>query len=480
MWDDDTRYAVIRGRDSRYDGYFVTAVLSTGIYCRPSCPARTPRRDRVTFYPTAAGAQQAGFRSCRRCLPDAAPGSPQWKIGEDLASRAMRLIDDGVVEREGVAGLAKHLRYTPRHLGRILADELGASPLALAVAHRLHHARALLESTDLAMVEVAYGSGFGSVRQFNDSARAAWDLTPSQVRGRRSRIAAHTGSLTRIEVRLRHREPSDIPRVIEFLRPRCIDGVEEVDSGTYARAVTLPHGRGIVRLTPAAGHVRAVLDLEDPRDTAAAVARSRRLLDLDADPVAVDALLSADATLAPVVAAAPGLRVPGAMEPFETVVRAIAGQQISVAGAIRALSAITERWGGSLHDGERVWRTFPTPRALADVDPAVGIVPRARWTTMSAIAKALSNGSLDLGPGTDRREARRVLLSTVGIGPWTAEYVAMRALGDPDAFPAGDLVLRKALSLDERQLGAASENWRPWRAYAAMHIWTAATEGRLP
>ncbi|SEJ25103.1 AlkA N-terminal domain-containing protein [Demequina mangrovi] len=490
MWDDETRYAVIRGKDARYDGQFVTAVRTTGIYCRPSCPARTPARANVDFYPSAAAAQRAGFRSCRRCFPDDSPGSPRWRVGEDVASRAMRLIDDGVVEREGVAGLAHRLGYTERHVTRVLTDELGAGPQALAIAHRLHHARTLLETTALPVADVAFAAGFGSVRQFNDAARAGWALTPSEVRGR-SRAASEGAAegWTRVRLRLRHRAPADIPRVLAWLGARAVTGMETWDGEAYARTMRLPHGGARVLVSSREGHVEAELELEDVRDLSAAVARCRRLLDLDADPVAIDEALSADPLLHAHVAAAPGLRVPGAVEPFEMVVRAIVGQQVSVAGARSTLGTLVATFGADLSvpggAPEREpavlsvpTRVFPAPEALADVDPGMGLMPRARWRAVSGAARAMLDGDLDLGPGADRAGARRALLAIPGIGPWTAEYVALRALGDPDAFPNGDLVLRKATGLDGPALERAAEAWRPWRAYAALHLWTAVSEGR--
>ncbi|WP_062515888.1 AlkA N-terminal domain-containing protein [Demequina gelatinilytica] len=493
MWDDDTRYAVIHGKDARYDGQFFTAVRTTGIYCRPSCPARTPARANVTFYPSAAAAQRAGFRACRRCFPDDAPGSPRWKVGEDIASRAMRMIDDGLVEREGVAGLARRLGYTERHVSRVLVDELGASPQALAIAHRLHHARALLEGTEMPVSEVAFAAGFGSVRQFNDAARSAWDLTPSQVRGRGAAPQAALPGEARLELRLRHRRPATTARTLAFLGARAVDGVESWDGTSYSRTLSLPHGPGRVSLAPADGYVSARLSLADVRDLGTAVARCRRLLDLDADPAAVDAALGASPLLAAHVEATPGLRVPGAVAPFEMVVRAIVGQQVSVAGARRTLGALVERWapepsvprGG--HEADPRMATvpagmgsvFPGPAELADVDPTSGLIPQARWRAISAAARAMLDGALDLGPGADRTEARRALLAIPGIGPWTAEYVALRALGDPDAFPTGDLVLQRAAGLDAAALASAAEAWRPWRAYAALHLWTAVAEGRI-
>ncbi len=475
MTDFEAQYAAIASRDSRYDGQFFTAVRSTGIYCRPSCPARTPARRNVTFYATAAAAQQAGYRSCKRCLPHATPGSPQWNIGADVASRAMRLIDDGWVEREGVEALAGRLGYSRRHLTRVLVEQLGAGPQALAIAHRLDHARALLEGTDLPMVDVAHTAGFGSVRQFNDAARAAWDVTPSHLR---SGAVTHSASRgTPLEIRLRVREPYDARRLLQFLSERAIDGVERVEPGVLTRTLRLPSGPALAMYTATEGKRGTLLTarfvLQDAGDLPAAIARSRRLFDADADPVAVEAALSADARLSSLVATAPGLRVPGAVDPFEMIVRAVVGQQISVAGARTALGRIVARHGEEVVLGDESWRVFPQPEVLADVDPQQGLMPAARWRTIGAVATAILGGELEIHAGADRAAARRALLAIPGIGPWTADYVMMRAYGDPDAIPVGDLVLRRATGLDADALDRASRAWSPWRAYAAMHLWSA-------
>ncbi|WP_062202468.1 Ada metal-binding domain-containing protein [Demequina salsinemoris] len=505
MWDDDTRYAVIRGRDARYDGQFFTAVLTTGIYCRPSCPARTPARQNVRFYRTAAAAQSAGFRSCRRCRPEAVPGSPDWDVTGDVAARAMRLIDDGVVDREGVDGLSARLGYSRRQLQRILVDELGAPPLALANAHRLHSARALLEHTDLPLTQVALTAGFGSVRQFNDAARGAWGMTPSEARGRRARStstravdaaptveasaatggsvgteASGDGGTMRLELRLATRAPFDGERVLAFLAARAIDGVETVEPGSaHVRTLTLHHGPARARLVPVEDGVRVGLDLADPRDLGAAVSRCRALLDLDADPIAVREALVRDDRLAGHLAVAPGLRVPGSVDRFEAMARAIVGQQVSVSGARRSLAAIAERWGRRISlAGGAPSLLMPTPEVLADVDPEVGLMPASRWRALSAVARAVADGHLDVSPGADRHQVRQRLLAIPGIGPWTADYVMLRGYGDPDAFPGTDLVLRKELGAAARDVTPVAERWRPWRAYAAQHLWTANAEGR--
>ncbi|WP_084072939.1 DNA-3-methyladenine glycosylase 2 family protein [Demequina sp. NBRC 110052] len=491
MWDDDARYAVIRGRDARYDGQFFTGVLTTRIYCRPSCPARTPARRNVTFYRTAAAAQAAGFRSCKRCRPETTPGSPDWNVQGDLAARAMRLIDDGVVDREGVDGLAVRLGYSRRQVQRILLDEVGAAPLALATAHRLHTARALLESTAMPVSDVAHASGFGSVRQFNDAARAAWDLAPTQVRetarGRRAVVeggerphgADTSAAITRVNLRLRVRTPFDGARVLEHLAARAVEGVEISSPGAHERTLTLHHGPAVLRVQPAPDAVAATLEVADPRDLGAAVARCRALFDLDADPAAVSEALAEDPLIARLVGGAPGLRVPGTVDPFETVVRAVVGQQVSVAGAARTLGRIVARHGTAWSpDGEVCWRLMPGPAQLADVDPDSGLLPTSRWRTISAVARAVLEGELDLRPGADREGVRAGLARIKGIGPWTLEYAMLRGFADPDAFPAGDLVLQRVTGLGSASLERRAEHWRPWRAYAAQHLWAAHTEGR--
>lgn len=491
MWDDDTRYAVIRGRDARYDGQFFTGVLTTRIYCRPSCPARTPARRNVTFFRTAAAAQAAGFRSCRRCRPETTPGSPDWDVQGDLAARAIRLIDDGLVDREGVDGLASRLGYSRRQVQRILIDEVGAAPLALACAHRLHTARALLESTSMAVADVAHASGFGSVRQFNDAARAAWDLAPTEVRAAaRGRGVLVEGSVrrrgvdtaarsTRVALRLRVRAPFDGAHVLEHLAARAVEGVEVATPGVHTRTLMLHRGPVVARLEPHPEAVAVTLHLADPSDLGAAVARCRALMDLDADPIAVSEALAHDPLMERNVLAAPGLRVPGTVDPFETVVRAVVGQQVSVAGATRTLSRIVERYGTtwSSEDGA-IWRVMPRPDQLVEVDPESGLLPASRWRTISAVARAVLAGEVDLRPGADRSQVRAGLARIPGIGPWTLEYVMLRGFADPDAFPTGDLVLRRATGLDPAGLARRAERWRPWRAYAAQHLWAAWTEGR--
>ena len=469
-------YRAVRSKDARFDGWFVTAVSSTGIYCRPSCPAITPKRANVRFLPSAAAAQRAGFRACKRCRPDAAPGSPEWNLRADAVGRAMRLIRDGAVEREGVTGLARRLGFSERHLHRQLVAELGAGPLALARAQRAQTARLLIETTTLPFTDVAFAAGFPSIRQFNDTMREVFATTPTALRGGAERNG-HGETAAGLTLRLRHRTPLDAAGLLAFLGVRAVPGVEAWDPagrGTYRRVLALPHGPGIVVLSPAdPDFVRCDLRLTDLRDLAAAVQRCRRLLDLDADPVAVDEALGAEPALAPLVRRAPGRRVPGAVDGAELAVRAVLGQQVSVAGARTLAGRLTAALGAPLPEGladADLTHAFPTAAALAAADPASLPLTRARTHALQALCRALADGSLALDPGADRDATRERLLTLPGIGPWTAEYVAMRALGDPDAFPATDLGVKKALERLGRET-ADPDRWRPWRAYAVQHLW---------
>jgi AraC family transcriptional regulator of adaptative response / DNA-3-methyladenine glycosylase II len=460
-------YRAVDSRDQRFDGWFFTAVKTTGIYCRPSCPATTPKPANVTFFPSAAAAQRAGFRACRRCRPDAAPGSPEWDVRADVVGRAMRLIGDGVVDRDGVPGLASRLGYTERHLHRMLTAELGAGPLALARAQRAQTARILIETTDLGLADIAFAAGFGSVRQFNDTILEVFAQQPSALRSRRRSAGAGAGT---IQLRLAYRAPLHAPALLEFLATRALPGVEEADGSSYRRILTLPHGTATVTLTPAAGWVSAALQLTDVRDLAPAVARCRRLFDLDADPIAVDGTLGADGALAGKIKTEPGVRVPRAVDGFEMAVRAIVGQQVSVASARTTLTRLLKAAGSA---------GFPSAATVAELpDEAFGM-PAARRATIRALAERVADGKLDLEPGTDREETVARLREVPGVGAWTAGYVAMRAIGDPDVFLPTDLAARRgarALGLPDTpaRLAAHAERWRPWRSYALIRLWRAA------
>ena len=507
----ESRYRAIDARDARFDGQFFTAVSSTGIYCRPSCPAATPKPENVSFYLTSAAAHTAGYRACKRCLPEATPGAPEWNVRRDVAGRAMRMIADGVVDREGVDALASRLGYTSRHLRRLLTDELGAGPVALARARRAQMARSLLVGTNLSVTDVAFAAGFGSIRQFNDTMREIFDARPFELRalGHPVDRAGEEGDSAhvRLDLALPVRQPFDADGVFRFLAARAVAGVEvaEVSSASrlrYARTLTLPHGPGAIdivatRRTGTGWEVALRLETTSLHDVGAAVSRVRRLLDLDADPVAIDAALSTDPQIQPLVENTPGIRVPGAVDPHETLVRAIVGQQISVARATAHLDRLVamagERWTSSIPG---LHRLFPTPaRIIEHVPPPVDgsppdperplRLPRRSVRAVITSAQALIQGELALHIGADPDGLREQLVALPGIGPWTAAYVTMRVLGDPDMWLIGDVALlagAKAAGVvppeatkaaAHRALAERARAWAPWRSYAVMHLWRA-------
>ncbi|MDI6910380.1 AlkA N-terminal domain-containing protein [Nocardioides sp.] len=476
--DRESCYRAVKSRDRRFDGVFYTAVRTTGIYCRPSCPARTPAFQNVTFHPSAASAQAAGYRACKRCLPDATPGSPDWDVAATAAGRAMRLIADGVVDREGVDGLARRVGYTSRHLTRILTAELGAGPLALARAKRAQTARVLIETTELTYADVAFASGFSSVRQFNDTIREVYAASPTDLRGRRGGRAG-TGTVT---MRLAVRTPYHGSALLAFLAIRAVPGVEAAGEGWYARTLALPHGGGTVRLeVPDAvepgqtAFATATFVLDDLRDTGAATERVRRMLDADCDPVAVAAAFAGDPVVGPLVRAWPGLRVPGHVDGHEIAVRAVLGQQVSVAGARTVAARLVEQHGRLLArpDGA-LTHLFPDADTLAGLSPEQLPMPRVRGRALIALCAAIASGALALDRGPDRDDVRRALLAIPGIGPWTADYIALRALGHPDVFLPTDLGIRDALAGLGRDPSTAAElarGWSPWRSYAQLYLW---------
>ncbi len=524
--DFDERYRAIAARDTRFDGQFFTAVRSTGIYCRPSCPARTPKPENVTFYLTSAAAHEAGYRACKRCLPEAAPGTPAWDLRHDLAGRAMRLIADGVVDREGTDGLAARLGYSARHVHRLLTAELGAGPLALTRAQRAQTARSLVVGTDLPLADVAFAAGFGSIRQFNDTMTEVFAVAPSELRARARRRPAFQHGISRVmgagaatdrvvegepggdvarvrlELELPVREPFDARGVVAFLAARAVEGVEVADlSGgddgddvRYARTLLLPHGPGAAEVLagPGVGRGRVAvrLELASAADVSVAVARLRRLLDLDADPAAVDTALADDPALAPLVARTPGLRLPGTVDPHEIVVRAIVGQQISVAAARTHLGRLAAGAGAPYASAiPGLTRLFPTAAQVAAGAADHLRLPARSVATVVDTAGALDDGTLAVGVGDDGDALRSALVARRGIGPWTAAYVAMRVLRDPDAWLDGDVALlagATAAGVDlglpddapraarSRALAAHAERWAPWRSYAALHLWRAA------
>jgi AraC family transcriptional regulator of adaptative response / DNA-3-methyladenine glycosylase II len=479
MWvGTEQAYRAVASRDSRFDGCFIVAVRSTGIYCRPSCPARTPKPANTVFFPTTAAAQSAGYRACRRCLPDAVPGSPEWNLRADLAGRAMRLINDGVIERSGVSGLAAQLGYSPRHLTRMLAAELGAGPLGLARARRAHSARILIETTGLNFTDIAFAAGFTSLRQFNDTIREVFATTPTDLRHQaRSRGRPDTGTAGVIRLRLPLRPPCDNAGMLDFLARRALSGMEDAGAEHYTRALRLPNGTGIATLRLNNDHVATTLRLTDLRDLGSAVARLRRLLDLDADPAAVREVLAADPALAEGITRTPGVRVPGSVDGGEILVRAVIGQQISVAAARTTTQQLVADLGEPLpQPDDGVTTLFPTPEALAANVPEVLPGPRQRVEAVRRVSEALADGSLRVHPGRDESELRRELQSYPGIGPWTANYVTMRVLGAPDILLDGDLAVRQGanslgLPSDAAALRTHSSRWSPWRSYAGALLW---------
>lgn len=474
--DFDACVRAVQSKDARFDGWFFTAVPTTRIYCRPSCPVAPPKADHMTFYPSAAAAQQAGFRACKRCRPDASPGSPRWNERADLVARAMRLIADGVVDRDGVPGLAARLGYSERQIERQLLAELGAGPLALARAQRAQTARLLIETTAVPMGEVAFAAGFASIRAFNDTVREVFALSPSELRARvaKGRPAATTSTLA---LRLAFRRPLTPDNLFGHLVATAVPGVEEWYGGAYRRTLRLPHGTGIAALRPEPDHIACRLWLADWRDLGQAISRCRRMLDLDADPLAVDALLSADPVLAPLVAKAPGRRVPRVADGAEFAVRAVLGQQVSTAAARTLAARLVRAYGEPVTDpAGGLTHLFPSPEALADHDPAGLAMPQTRRNTLAALVRALTGGELDLDVGSDWQRARACLAALPGFGPWTVEAIAMRALGDPDAFLPTDLGVRYAardlgLPATPAALTRHAAAWQPWRAYATQYLW---------
>lgn len=458
MADFEAWYRAAVARDVRYDGRLFVGVRSTGVYCRPVCPTPMPKPANVVFFPHAAGAEAAGFRACRRCRPERSPGAPGWDMGADVVGRALRLIDEGALDHGAVPDLARRLAVGPRHLHRLFALHVGASPTAVARSRRAALAKRLLEDTDLPSSDVAWAAGFGSVRSYNDVVRHVYGRSPAELRRRRP--ASGGGA----HLRLSRRPPFDGPGLLAFLAARAVPGVEALTDRTYVREGTelVVGDDGVaVRLPPG-----------DPSSLRSVAGRARRLLDLDADPSAVDAVLADDPALRPLVERAPGTRLPGAWDGFEVAVRAVVGQQVAVATARTLLTRVLAACGCD--------RRFPTPAEVAAADLTGAGLTDARHRALRAVAGSGIAFDGSLPPDA----VAQALLAVPGVGPWTASYVALR-LGDTDAFPAGDSALRAAaarlgLPSSDRELRAHAERWRPWRAYAAVHLWRAAAVAAPP
>jgi AraC family transcriptional regulator of adaptative response / DNA-3-methyladenine glycosylase II len=479
--DDDACYRAIETRDHRFDGRLFVAVTTTGVYCRPFCPAPTPRRGNVRFFSTAAAAQEAGFRPCLRCRPETSPELAFWRGSSNTVSRALGLIEAGALDDANVEALAARLGVGERQLRRLFCKHLGASPISIAQTRRILLAKQLIHDTRLPMTEVAAAAGFGSVRRFNEIFQQLYKRPPRALR--RAGVADESvGTSGAVTVKLGYRPPYDWDAILAFLRARAIPGIEAVSSGRYARTISIGNERGVLVVEPAERNcLRVTVRIRNLRNLPAIIARVRRVFDLAADPVAIGAHLSQDPVLAPLVAARPGLRVPGAWDGFELAVRAILGQQITVAAATGLAGKLVAAYGDRIADpaglDQGLTHVFPTPAQLAGVDLAAIGMPRTRRAALSSLAAAVAADPLIFGPRRSLEEAVAQLRSLAGIGEWTAQYIAMRELREPDAFPAADIGLMRAMS-DTRglrpspaELLAHAEQWRPWRAYAALHLW---------
>lgn len=478
-------YQAVASRDPRFDGRFFTAVLTTGVYCRPVCPARTPKQKNVQFFACAAAAEQAGFRPCLRCRPETAPGTPAWAGTSATVSRALRLIAGGALDEGGVDDLAERLGVGSRHLRRLFDEHLGASPVAIAQTRRVHFARKLIDESDLPMSELALCSGFSSLRRFNAAFRRAFGRAPGQLRKNRA------GSATRSEhdaltLKLPFHPPYAWEEMLHFLRSRAIPGVEAVDDRAYRRSIMAGGSAGMIEVSRAPGESTLILRLRAPAtvELPRIVERVRRLFDLGADPLPIMSCLAKDPLLAAAVRAHPGMRVPGAWDPYEIAVRAILGQQVTVKGASTQAGRLARSYGVPIEiaGSPEITCLFPPPEILARADLTAAGLTGQRAASIRALAAAVRDGSIDLEAPGNPTEAAIHLTVIPGIGPWTASYIAMRAFGDPDVIPPGDLGIRKALGhgtgpAADRALAALSEPWRPWRSYASIYLWSALQQG---
>jgi AraC family transcriptional regulator, regulatory protein of adaptative response / DNA-3-methyladenine glycosylase II len=481
--DDDACYRAFRTRDARFDGRLFAGVRTTRTYCRPICPARLPRRENMTFYATAAAAQEAGFRPCLRCRPETAPELAAWRGTSNTVSRALTLIDAGALDEARIDRLAERLGVGERQLRRLFRQHLGASPVSVAQTRRVLLAKQLIHETSLSMAEVALASGFGSIRRFNEIFQRLFGRSPGALR--RAPVGdVSSGAKGEVIIRLRYRPPYDWPAMAAFLKARAIPGVEVVSSDRYARTIEIEGVHGVVAVEPSSDDaLRIAVRFSRLSALPTIIARLRRVFDLSADPQSINAQLAEDRLLAPLVAARPGLRVPGAWDGFELAVRAVLGQQITVAAAVGLAGKLVAQYGlplsGTGLETERLTHVFPRAEHLASADLTVLGMPRMRAETLASLAAAVIEDPQILGTGRSLTECVTRLRALPGIGEWTAQYIAMREFREPDAFPAGDVGLLRALTNAEgerptrRELLARAEGWRPWRAYAAQHLWAA-------
>ena len=483
--DPELCYRAVLSRDRRFDGRFFTAVVTTGVYCRPVCPAPTPKRRNVRFFACASAAEEAGFRACLRCRPEASPGTPAWAGPSATVSRALRLIASGALDDGDIERLAARLGVGSRHLRRLFDTELGASPIAVAQTRRAHFARRLLDETSLPVAEIADVAGFGSIRRFNDVMRRSFGRSPRELR-RGSAVRAPEARLAGMTLKLPFRPPYHWTAMIRFLEHRAVPGVERVAEGRYARTFECDGAAGVIEVGPLAGHPYLELRVAaPPRALIGIIERARRVFDCGADPLRIAEDLSRDRTMARLVDSYPGLRVPGAWDGFELAVRAVLGQQITVKGAAtvagRLVAAFGRPLGGEAREG--LTHLFPGPDELTRADLASIGIPRARAEALRMLARRVRDGEIALDVGGGPADPIERLLEVPGVGRWTAGYVAMRALGEPDAYPWGDLGLRQAPGLggspiSAKELQRRAEAWRPWRAYATLLLWTHAAAGR--
>ncbi len=475
--DRDICYAALKAGDRRFDGRFYTCVASTGIYCRPICPAPAPKLENCTFLPSAAAAHAAGYRPCLRCRPEVAPGLAGWRGTANTVNRALALIAEGALDTDDVDALGDRLGVGSRHLRRLCAQQVGASRTTVVQAHRILLAKRLISDTSLPMTDVALAAGFGSVRRFNSVISKTYGRAPRELR--RNGIANGADDNGTIRLRLPYTPPYDWPAILAFLGQRTIPGVETVTADSYRRTIAIGDAVGTIAVSIDRQKHRllAMITLSRVRALASVVTRLRRLFDLDADTTAIETHLGGDPRLASTVAARPGLRVPGAWDSFEIAVRAILGQQVSVAGARTLAARLTEKFGRAIPEpADGLSRLFPVPAALADADVTVIGIPRARAKAIGALARAVVDDPDLLQPFGTLEDTEARLCALPGIGPWTAQYIAMRALSAPDAFPTGDIGLLRALETDgtrptAAELSTMAEPWRPWRSYAVLHLW---------
>jgi len=480
-------YRALSSRDARFDGRFFIGVVTTGVYCRPVCPARTPKRQNVRFFPCAAAAGEAGFRPCLRCRPESSPGTPAWLGTSATVSRALRHIAAGGLDDGSVGDLADRLGVGERHLRRLFMEHLGASPIAVAQTRRIHFAKKLIDETDLPMTRIALDAGFASVRRFNSAIKNAYDRNPSALRRRSARTSSRP---ERLALKLPFREPFDWPLLLEFLALRAIPGVENVSDGVYRRTVRLGERTGVIEVSRPgeAPYLLLEVPVTFSPELVMIVERVRRLFDLGADPDDIDGQLAADPRLGGRIARRPGIRVPGAWDGFEMAVRGIIGQQVTVRGATTIVGRVVARHGEPLgEDGETagdnghgvpaLTHVFPDAHRLADADLAGIGMPGGRARTIGRLAAEVAGNRISLAEPVGLDRSVDALTSLPGIGPWTAQYIAMRALAEPDAFPVGDVGVQRALGNADRHATAKettkrAEAWRPWRAYAVMYLWT--------